>query len=44
MKDWLMDFITHMLFYSQLIDNASHVLCSLWDPQANGMSKTCSCI
>ena len=28
-----------LVSYSQLVDNATSVLCSLWDPRANGMSE-----
>ena len=34
-----MSSITNLLFYSQLVDNATSVFCSHWDPLANGMSK-----
>ena len=38
-----MSILIAILFYSQLVDNASSVLCSRWDPQANGVSEICSC-
>ena len=38
-----MSILIALLFYSQLVDNATSVLCSRWDPQANGVSEICSC-
>jgi len=34
-----MSSVTCLLFYPQLVDNATSVFCSRWDPLANGMSK-----